>query len=330
MNDILRKVLSRIAEYRDNYSAEILSEEEARILAALPSNETLDILSVAGAVRAVCAPAFFNCGIINARSGRCQENCAFCTQSGHYNTNVSVYSFASEETLLRKAEEACKAGAKRFGIVTSGTFLPEKDVDALCHAVERIIRCTGIGVCVSLGMLNAERALRYRQAGVTRYHHNLETAASYFPKICTTHAYEEDIATVNIARRAGMQVCSGGIIGLGESWDQRIEFAMTLADLDVDSIPVNFLNAIPGTPLESMPRLKPEEALRSIALFRMLNPSRDILIAGGRSHVLKEWQSWLYAAGANGMMIGNYLTTLGASFSEDHAMMHTLGVYDAQ
>ena len=231
-----------------------------------------------------------------------------------------------EETLLRKAAEAAAHGTRRFGIVVSGTMLGEADVEPLCRAVERIVRETGMSVCGSLGILTKERAVCYREAGITRYHHNLETAESYFPNICTTHAYAEDVQSLRVAREAGLEVCSGGIIGLGESLEQRVELACTLAELDVDSIPLNFLNAIAGTRLEHMPRLAPEEALRAIALFRVMNPDKDLLIAGGRGHVLGAWQSWLYAAGANGMMIGDYLTTSGAAFEADLSMMRTLGV----
>ena len=304
----------------------LVTEEEACRILELPSSDTLDILAVAGAVRAASAPSFFNCGIVNARSGRCPEDCAFCAQSASHDTGVSVYPLLDGEALLRKAEDARKGGARRFGIVTSGTSLPDHDVDPLCRAVERIVRELGMEVCGSLGMLTPERARCYREAGMTRYHHNLETSASFFPHICTTHRYEEDMASVRAAASSGMEVCSGGIIGLGESPKQRVELAFTLAELGVDSIPINFLHAIPGTRLEHMPRLHPEEALRTLAVFRLIHPSRDILVAGGRAHVLGEWQSWLYAAGANGMMVGDYLTTRGETFSVDHTWMHALGV----
>lgn len=328
MNPLLERILRRLtgAEAPLQGNSPLLSRDEAEAFAALPASCTLDMLSVAGTVRAWNAPAFFNCAILNAKSGHCPENCAFCAQSAHHTSAVSVYPLASTDTLLQHAEAAKRSGALRFGIVTSGTRLAARDSEALCRAVERIVREIGISVCGSLGMLTPDRARQYREAGMTRYHHNLETAASYFPRICTTHAYEEDIASVRAAKAAGMEVCSGGIMGLGESLSQRVELAWTLVELDVDSVPLNFLNAIPGTRLEAMPRLAPEEALRSIALFRVLLPRKDILIAGGRSHVLREWQSWLYAAGANGMMTGHYLTTPGAPHTEDQALMRTLGV----
>lgn len=323
MDTLLDAVLHRLSTVEHG---PLLSRSEAEAFLRLPESSTPDMLSVAGAVRAARSPAFFNCGILNAKSGRCPENCAFCAQSAHHETGAPVYPFVSQEVILQKAAEAARHGVRRFSLVVSGTMLDEKDVEPLCRAVERIIEETGMSVCGSLGILTPERAACYREAGVTRYHHNLETAESFFPNICTTHAYERDVESLRAARAAGMEVCSGGIIGLGESREQRAELAWTLAELGVDSVPINFLNAIPGTRLEHMPRLAPQEALRTIALFRIMHPDRDILIAGGRSHVLGEWQSWLYAAGANGLMIGDYLTTSGAAFEADLAMMRTLGV----
>lgn len=323
MDTLLETILRRLPQAGEG---PLLSREEAEAFISLPSSSTLDMISVAGTVRAMRAPGFFNCGIINAKSGRCPENCAFCAQSAHHETGSPVYPFVGREILLQKAAEAARHGTKRFSIVVSGTMLGEADVEPLCRAVESIIEETGMAVCGSLGLLTPERARMYREAGMTRYHHNLETAESFFPNICTTHAYEKDVASLAAAREAGMEVCSGGIMGLGESPVQRVELACTLAEAGVDSIPINFLNAIKGTRLEHMPRLSPEEALRSIALFRVMHPSRDILIAGGRGHVLGEWQSWLYAAGANGMMTGDYLTTSGAAFESDLAVMRTLGV----
>lgn len=323
MDSLLRTIICRLD---GTGNAPLLSRAEAEDFISLPSSSTADMLAVAGAVRAMYAPAFFNCGIINAKSGRCPENCAFCSQSAHHETGAAVYPFVGKEVLLQKAAKAAAHGAKRFGIVVSGTMLSESNVEPLCRAVEAIIQETGLAVCASLGLLTPERAAMYRNAGITRYHHNLETARSFFPHICTTHEYDSDISTLIAARSAGMELCSGGVIGLGESRAQRVELACTLAEIGVDSIPINFLNAIKGTRLENMPKLSPQEALRSIALFRIMHPSKDILIAGGRAHVLGEWQSWLYAAGANGMMTGDYLTTQGASFEADFALMHTLGV----
>lgn len=322
------RVLARIASNVEcgANSASLVTRDEAITLSMLPNRCNLDILSLANMGRAVFAPGFFTCAIINAKSGLCPENCAFCAQSAHHDAKIEVYPFVDESTLLDKAQAAARAGVKRFGIVTSGTSLAEKDVAPLCRAVEKIISRTGISVCASLGLANPERIRQFKASGIERYHHNLETASSFFPNICSTHAYEEDIATVQAAKDAGLEVCCGGILGLGENWEQRIELAFTLAELNVDSIPINFLNAISGTRLENMPKLEPGEALRAIAIFRLVNPARDILVAGGRTHVLGELQSWLYAAGANGMMSGDYLTTSGPGFVKDQDMMRALGV----
>ena len=328
MDTLLATVLDRVAGKSPvlEGASPFVSRKEAEAISLLPAENRMDIVSLAGMVRAKCAPGWFRCGIVNAKSGRCAENCAFCAQSAHHDTGVAVYPFMTADEIVERARKAKEYGAERFGIVTSGTSLPEKDIAELCRAVERICSELGMGVCGSLGMLTPERAERFRAAGMTRYHHNLETAESFFPHICSTHAYEEDINSVKAALGAGMEVCSGGIIGLGESREQRVELAFTAAELGVTSIPLNFLIAVPGTRLENQPRLCAEEALRAIAVFRLINPSRDILIAGGRSHVLGSLESWIFAAGANGMMVGDYLTKPGASPDSDAAMMRSLGV----
>lgn len=309
-----------------------LSAQEALELAALPASETMDLFSVAGLVAGVngLRARSFTCGIINAKSGRCPENCAFCAQSAHYRTGAPEYPLVDEETLLRRAEDLAAAGATRFGIVTSGTALNERELDAVCAAVHRITAEVDIRVCGSLGQLDAERATRLVQAGMRRYHHNLETAASFFPKICSTHTYGEDLESLAVARAAGLEICCGGIFGLGESWAQRVEFSRTLAELDVDAIPVNFLTPIPGTPLEGASRLRPGEGLRIVSLLRLMHPGRDIIVCGGRAAVLGAWQSWIFAAGANAMMTGNYLTTAGNAFAADRDLLDELGLASEQ
>ena len=214
--------------------------------------------------------------------------------------------------------------------MTSGTAPSDRDFDALCESALRIGREVKIGLCASLGLLTPERAARLREAGFTSYHHNLETSASHFPSICTTHAYEQDLETVRVARTAGFRVCSCGIFGLGETWEQRIELSQTLTDLGVDSLPLNFLNPIPGTPLGDSPLLPPSEALRVVALMRLLHPEQDVLICGGRSKTFGQWQSWVFAAGANGVMTGNYLTTKGCAFCDDAEMYEVLGLREVR
>lgn len=303
-----------------------LSDEAALALSRLPEETLLDVLAAARLTASSTGRTVFTCGIVNAKSGRCAENCAFCAQSAHHATGAPVYPLLGGEELLRRAEALAEAGAARFGIVTGGTALTDADLDALCEALARIRREVPIRLCGSLGMLTPERARRLREAGLTRYHHNLETAASHFPAICTTHAYADDLDTLETARAAGLELCCGGIFGLGENWAQRVEFSRTLADLDVDCIPVNFLNPIPGTPLEKQTVLTPTEALRALALLRLMHPGRDIVVCGGRGVVLGDWDAWIFAAGANGVMTGDYLTTTGSPFARDNAILSTLGL----
>lgn len=304
----------------------LLSEDEARQLAGLEAEHTLDLLAVARQAASLARQTVFTCGVINAKSGRCPENCAFCAQSAHYETGAPVFPLVDEDAVLRKAQELADAGARRFGIVTSGTAPSDADMDALYRMVRRIRQEVPIVVCASLGMLTPDRARSLKQAGLGRYHHNLETSAGHFSAICSTHTYEQDLESVRAAQAAGLETCSGGIFGLGETWDQRIELSLTLRELDVDSIPVNFLNPIPGTPLEHQPVLRPAEALRILVILRFMHPNRDILVCGGRNVALRDWDAWLFAAGANGLMTGNYLTTTGSTYDRDNAMLRELGL----
>ncbi|UZP66735.1 biotin synthase BioB [Desulfovibrio mangrovi] len=301
--------------------------DQALALSELPAAFTMDILAAARRVTtAFKTEDTFTCGIVNGKSGRCSENCAFCAQSRHHDTGVAVYPLLETDTLLDRALELAEAGADRYGIVTSGNTVNGQELDRLCEAALQITARTSLKLCASLGQLTPERALQLRQAGFSSYHHNLETAESFFPHICTTHPYADDIATVRHALAAGFRVCSGGILGLGESPAQRVELAMTLRELDVHSVPVNFLNPIAGTRLADRAPLHPMAALRSLALFRLIMPRKDILVAGGREHTLGQYQSWIFMAGANGMMIGNYLTTSGRNMTDDMTMLRDLGL----
>jgi len=267
----------------------------------------------------------FTCAIINAKSGACSEDCAFCAQSIYHKTKIKIYPLIKTEEILKKAEQMKKSGATRFSIVTSGKRPTKRELERISEAIYQIKEKVGIMTCASLGILDKESAIMLKEAGLERYHHNLETSRSFFPNICTTHAYEEDIETVKIAKQVGLKVCSGGIIGLGEGWKHRIELALTLKELNVDSIPINFLNPIAGTKLQDMPLLSPYEALKAVAIFRIINPEKDITICGGRERVLGELQDKVFSAGANGIMIGNYLTTKGRSIKEDMEMIRRYG-----
>lgn len=303
-----------------------ISLETARAVARLAVTSWQEVQPLAALSRSLNrGPQALRCGIINARSGRCAEDCAFCAQSARHRTGAPVYPLVDGDVLQRRAEELAAAGVERFGIVTSGTRLAQAELDAVCEAALRLGR-TSIKLCISPGMVDVTAARQLREAGFTRYHHNLETAASFFPSICTTHAYEDDIASLRMAREAGFELCCGGIFGLGEDWEARFELAATLAELEVDAVPVNFLIPVPGTRLENRPLLAPQEALAILTVLRLLLPRMDILVCGGRRQVLEDWGRWIFAAGANGVMTGDYLTTPGCGLEEDRAWMRTLGV----
>jgi len=261
------------------------------------------------------------CSIINAKSGRCAENCAFCAQSAHHDTAAPVFPLKSLEEIVSGARQAEADGSHCYGIVTSGTRVREgEEFERILAALREIRSTTAIDPSASLGILDDSSARALKEAGCVTYHHNLETARSFFPQVCTTHDYEEDVQTVRVAKAAGLKVCCGGIFGLGESLEQRVELCLTLRELEVDSIPLNFLNPIPGTPLENQHQLTPMDCLRIVALFRLAHPSRRISVCGGREANLRDYQSWIFMAGASGTMIGNYLTTSGRNRDADLQM----------
>lgn len=264
------------------------------------------------------------CAIVNAKSGRCPEDCAFCAQSAHHKTHIEAYPLMEPQQILHKAQEAEAMGARRFSIVTSGKALTEKELEQVVQAIRLIKEKTGLTLCASLGIMARGRGHQLKEAGLSCYHHNLETALSFFPHICTTHRYEDDLNTLRSAKEAGLEVCSGGILGLGESPEQRLELAYTLREMEVDSIALNFLNPIPGTPLEGAPPVPPLETLKSVALFRLILPDRDIRICGGREFGLRDLHPLVFWAGANGIMIGNYLTTRGRDYRADLQMIQDL------
>ncbi len=269
------------------------------------------------------------CCIVNAKSGLCAENCRFCAQSAHHHTNAEVYPLISKEEMIEKARQAKEYGAHYFGIVTSGTEIAtEEEWNEIEYAVKAIDKM-GIKPCGSLGMLDPERAQRLREAGLCRYHHNLETARSNFNNICTTHDYEEDIETIRNAKKAGLSTCCGGIIGLGETMEQRIELAYTLKEMDVDSVPINILNPIQGTPLADISPLSPIEILITVALYRFILPDKDIKLCGGKEKNLRQLLPFGIVAGCNSLMTGNYLTTLGRDAVLDMEMIQDLGCFPA-
>ena len=267
------------------------------------------------------------CSIINAKSGRCMENCAFCAQSAHHRSSPPVYPLKSREEIVAGARQAQEEGSHCYGIVTSGTRPePGREFDTILAAIRDIRDQFDIEPSASLGLLTKELASALAEAGCVTYHHNLETARSFFPHICTTHDYEQDVDTVRLAKAVGMKVCCGGIFGLGESAEQRVELAETLRELDVDSVPLNFLNPIQGTPLENQRSLSPMDCVRAITMFRYFLPDKPISVCGGREPNLRELQSWIFMAGASGTMVGNYLTTSGRDRAVDMQMFADIEV----
>jgi biotin synthase len=267
------------------------------------------------------------CVIINAKSGLCSEDCAFCAQSRRARTAVRPYPLLPREQLVEGAAAAAAAGASRFSLVTSGRGITSRrEQQEILAAVAAIRERVGVRVCASLGIVDASFLKDLKAAGVTRFHHNLETAASFFPEICTTHTYEERLATIEAAKAAGLEVCVGGIFGLGETVAQRREMAETIGALDPEAIPLNFLHPLPGTRLAHRPFLTPLEALQLIAAFRLSFPQKTLIICGGRQVTLRSLAPLVFAAGANALMTGDYLTTKGRLPDEDREMLADLGL----
>ncbi len=268
------------------------------------------------------------CAIVNARSGRCSEDCAFCAQSAHHHTQAEVYPLLQADEIVARSRAAAAAGATRFGIVTSGRGCPQgPELDEICRAVEAIRREGHVSPCGSLGLLRPDQARRLADAGLTRYHHNLEAGPSHFPRICASHRFEDRVETVRLAQAAGLEVCVGGIVGLGETPRQRAELALATAQLDPESVPLNFLNPIPGTRLGQLPQLTPVQALAAVAVFRLMLPTKARLrTCGGRQQVLGPLAPLMYLAGADATMIGNYLTTEGRQPADDLADLAALGL----
>lgn len=262
------------------------------------------------------------CSIINARSGACPEDCAFCAQSVHHKTKCDVFGLCSEERLVKAYGEASLLPISRFGVVTSGPSQGAVAVERIARAVARSKK-TKVEWCASLGSVGEAELRALKKAGVKRFHHNIETAESFFPTVCSTHTHAERIKTIRAVRKAGMQICSGGILGMGESLRQRVEMALTLAEERVDAIPLNFLVPIPGTKLGHIKPMKPLEILKTIAMFRMTNPSAEIKVCAGRIH-LRQLQSMIFYAGATGMMVGSLLTVAGCDVKQDLQMLKDL------
>ena len=307
----------------DIIAGKTLTEIEAVSLCL--RSDTAELFAAADAVRThFFGDRIETCSIINARSGRCPENCKWCAQSAFNKTSAAVYPLMGEDEIFEAAREFENAGVNRFSIVTSGRAQSGDDFESIVRAFSKMKCGLKIGLCGSLGLLDKPHLERLRDAGMTRYHCNLETAPSYFPKLCSTHTIADKIQTIRWAKELGLEVCSGGIIGMGESLEQRVELAAALRDLRVDSIPLNILNPIKGTPLEDASPLNSEEILKAFAIFKLMNPKAQIRFAGGRI-LMGALQEKALRCGVSAAIVGDMLTTVGAKLKEDFEMFERLG-----
>lgn len=296
-----------------------MDKEEARALLKMP---LLELVALADSARRKYAGDKLElCSIMNAKSGLCPEDCKFCAQSCSHNTGIQAFPLKGIRDMLEAARRAKEIGAERFDIVTSGNTLSEDELKRIADAISLIKGNIRIKTCASLGRLSEKGLHLLKDAGLERYHHNIETSPGYFHKITTTHTFKDRLDTIRAAKAAGLEVCSGGIIGLGESWDDRIEMALMLKGLDVTSVPINILVRIKGTSLENMPALSATDAIKTIALFRIILQDKIIKVAAGRESILKDFQAMAFMAGANGMLIGGYLTIQGRSVDKDRMLI---------
>jgi biotin synthase len=304
-----------------------VTRDEILAIAARPLDELPDLIALAHRVRLeFCGATVELESLINAKSGACPEDCAFCSQSARFHTDVDVYPFLDLDAVASAARATAAAGATQFCIVVAVRGPEERLLTKVIDAVHAVRETTGLEVACSLGLLRRDQAERLAAAGVRRYNHNLETCRAVFPRICTTHTYDDRVATARLAQDAGMELCCGGILGLGESLGERVDFAFELAALDPCEVPINLLDPRPDTPLADQPTLSAREALQAIALFRLVLPSTWLRLAGGREKVLGELQAMGLLAGANALIVGNYLTTTGRSPEEDLALLDALGM----
>ncbi|MDY4078269.1 MAG: biotin synthase BioB [Clostridium sp.] len=304
-------------------NGELIGKEEALFLAEeAPLNE---LTEAANEIRKhFCKNKFDICTIINGKSGKCSENCKFCAQSSFYHTKINEYSLLDSKAIVKEAKYNDERGVLRFSIVTSGRKLSDKEVDSVCESIREISKNTSVSICGSFGLLSEEQYKKLKEAGLTRVHNNLETSKRNFKNVCTTHTFEEKIQAIKNAQNAGLNVCSGGIMGLGETMEDRIDMVLTLRELGVLSIPVNMLNPIKGTPFENNKLLTNDEMCRIVAVFRFLIPNAAIRLAGGRG-LLEDKGEKCFLSGANAAISGDMLTTSGITIKEDMELLEKIG-----
>ncbi|MGN0665380.1 MAG: biotin synthase BioB [Huintestinicola sp.] len=274
--------------------------------------------------RRFCGDGFDICTIINGKCGRCSEDCKYCAQSAHYRSDVEEYPLLDTEEIIRQAKYNAERGVLRYSIVTSGRSLSDSEIDKVCESIKAVREQVGIEVCVSFGLIGYEQFVKIKNAGASRVHCNMESSRSFFPSVCSTHTYDEKIETLKAAKKAGLSICSGGIIGLGETMEDRIDMAFTIRELGVKSVPVNFLNPIKGTPYENNILPDDDEKRRIVAIYRFIIPDAVIRLAGGRGLIADKGEG-CFVSGANAAISGDMLTTSGITIETDMKLLKKLG-----
>jgi biotin synthase len=317
---VIRNLEKKVIENRS------ISRNDALFIASISGQEIFDLFASANRIRDhFRGDSIDLCSIINAKSGACPEDCSYCAQSSKSTAEISTFHLLDKEAIIEKAGEAKDGGARRFCIVTSGKRPSQKELGKIAEMVSAV-RSLGLLPCATLGLLSLDDLLLLRDSGLERYHNNLETSERFFPELCTTHTYMDKVATIKAVKASGLSLCCGGIFGLGESWEDRVDMAFALLELDTDSVPVNFLTPIKGTRLGVRKLLDPFDALKIISLYRFILPEKEIRVCGGRIQVLGDFNSFVFPAGADGLLTGNYLTTLGRGFGDDLKLINQYGM----
>jgi biotin synthase len=316
-----------IEDLRDKVIAGVsITPSEALWISGLQDVDIIGLFAAGSSIRQRFRGGIIElCAIVNAKSGACSEDCSYCAQSSKVSTGVAVYPLREEGKIIEKALEAKNAGVRRFCIVTSGRKVGNDELTKIGGMVSEVRR-TGLLPCATLGLLNKEELSYLRKCGLVRYHHNLETSESFFPEICSTHTYHDKLKTIEAALSVGLSVCAGGIFGIGETWQDRVDMAFALRALDVDSVPINFLIPVKGTPLGGQTVLPPFEALKIVSLYRFILPGKQIRVCGGRVQALDEFNCMVFMAGADAVLTGNYLTTTGRTFEDDLRLIRQSGL----
>ncbi len=303
-----------------------ISRQEALFITTLSGRDIFDLFSAANRIRDHFRGNKVDlCAIINAKSGACSEDCSYCAQSAKSSAEIKTFSLVEKKTITEKAQEAKEAGTRRFCIVTSGKKASAADLKKIAEMVSSVRRI-GLLPCATLGLLSGEDLLLLKDAGLERYHNNLETSERFFPEICTTHTFRDKIETIRAVKASGLSLCSGGVFGLGETWEDRVDMAFTLMEIGPDSVPINFLTPVKGTRLGVQKLLHPFDALKIISLYRFILSDKEIRVCGGRIQTLGEFNAFIFPAGADGLLTGNYLTTLGRNFQDDLKLIHQYGL----